>query len=90
MNIDGSEINYDKLPEGLRGCVRRYITERVTPGGFLQAVICNDLRESFGRADDINRACLFEIVCWFYNNAPGQCWGSPEKAKAWLNGKQEN
>ena len=61
-----------------------YITRRLIPGGFLQAVICNDLKEAFGRADEDNTRAMKEIVSWFYNEAPSDCWGSREKMEAWI------
>ena len=54
--------NYSKLPKHIQGGVKRYIERGVLPGDFLQAVICNDLKESFGRADDINISKMFNIV----------------------------
>ena len=77
-------LNYDRLPEHIRGGVQRYIKDRILPGHFLQAVICNDLKESLGYADDINTHKLFDIVSFFYNEAPYQCWGSPKKMEEWL------
>ncbi len=52
-------------------------------GGFLTAVVCNDLRGACERADLINRYAMFEIVSWLYNHAPIDCWGSEEKFKRW-------
>ena len=72
------------VPEHLRGGIRRYVTQGVEPGGFLCAVIANDLRDSFGQADEDSRAGLFQIVSWFYNYAPGNCWGSVEAREAWI------
>jgi hypothetical protein len=57
-----------------------------TPSGeFIEAVLCNDLKESFKRADEQNQADLFEIVKYCYNELPAMCWGSPEKVRAWQN-----
>jgi len=77
-------INYNRLPQHIRGGVQRYIEEGCPVGSFLEAVISNDLREAFGRADDINQDSMFEIVKFFYSEAPSPCWGSPEKMRAWL------
>ena len=77
-------IQYDMLPEHIRGGTQRYIENGITPGSFLTAVICNDLSESFGRADETNRARLFDIVSFFYNEAPGPCWGSRDKMDKWI------
>jgi len=61
-----------------------YINDHIDPGGFLCAVLSNDLCESFGRADQQNREDMFEIVSWLYTNAPIDCWGSPERVATWL------
>lgn len=37
------------------------------PGGFAQAVVDNDLSETFGRADDINIHCIRFYVMLMYN-----------------------
>lgn len=68
-------INYSTLPF--------WIENGIYPGGFLTAVIHNDLVEAIGRADHINRVRIADIVSFFYNEAPSSCWGSPEKAKKW-------
>ncbi|HEC66848.1 MAG TPA: hypothetical protein ENI23_16355 [bacterium] len=78
------DYNYKKLPEHIRDSVQRYIEQGAPPGDFLTAVIRNDLKESFGRADDINIARMFDIVDFFYNEAPLECWGSPEEMEKWI------
>lgn len=77
-------MKYSGLPEHMRDGARLYVEHGVAPGSFLTAVICNDLRKAMERADHINRERLFDIVCWFYNEAPAQCWGSPENFHAWV------
>ncbi len=59
------------------------------PGGFLRAVLENDLAGAFGRADDDNRRAMHDIVCYVYNELPSQCWGSPAKVAAWLTQAQQ-
>ena len=76
--------DYTGLPWALRTGVQEYVEHHHPPGDFLTAVISNDLKEALGRADDGNRARLFDIVAWFYNEAPGICWGSPERMRDWL------
>ena len=65
----------------------RYVQHRIAPGSFLQAVCENDLKESFGQADETSRASLFEIVRYMYTWMPMDCQGSPEKVAAWLAGR---
>lgn len=78
-------LNYSKYPnqDNVDG-VERYIEHGIEPGDFLQAVICNDLKEACVRADRTNQRLFFEIVFWFYNEAPEPCSGSAEKYRAWL------
>jgi hypothetical protein len=64
--------------------IDRYINDHLPPGGFLSAVICNDLKEAVSHADDFNMRNIPAIVAYFYNNAPGNCWGSKERMEAWL------
>ena len=77
-------IDYDCLPIHIRGGVERYIEQGVQPGHFLAAVICNQLKESFMYADEYNTARMFDIVNFFYNEAPLGCQGSPKKMIAWM------
>ena len=75
---------YSKIPEHMQAALVRYVNEHIRPGDFLTAVICNDLRDAVGRADDININLLRVYVQWFYNVAPGYCWGSAQKMENWL------
>ena len=64
--------------------LRRYVFDKIKPGGFLTAILTNDLKEAMGRADSTNRRRVFEYVEWLYNQAPHNCWGSPERVSEWL------
>ena len=77
------------IPKNTLAGLKRYVKDRIHPGGFLIAVLENNLRKSFGQADKKNREALFEIVCHCYNELPSICWGSPEKVKNWLLRKEE-
>lgn len=73
-----------KIPEGCREGLIRYVIHGIHPGQFLTALLTNDLREAFARADHENTAAMAAWVGFLYNHAPGQCWGSPEKMKSWI------
>jgi hypothetical protein len=64
--------------------LRRYIDHHIPTGHFLEAVLSNDLKEAVGRADEGNMRVLPELVSFLYNEAPGACWGSPQRVKEWL------
>lgn len=83
--------NYNTLPNiYLQGGMRLYIENRIPPGGFLTAVLSNNLKEACGRADSTNKYLLFEIVQWLYNEVPSVCWGSADNVQSWLNPTEEN
>jgi len=69
--------------------IHRYVNEHAHPGGFVRAVLENNLTQAYGYADAENFASLKEIVKYCYWEIPGDCWGSPEKVRAWLNLEHE-
>ena len=72
------------ISEVMFAAIRRYVDEGIAPGHFLTAVIDNDLKGAVSRADDDNLANLPAFVAYFYNEAPGGCWGSSQARLAWL------
>lgn len=79
----GYKFNDFEIPNRMMGGIERYVQDGIMPGGFLQAVICNDLKEAVGMADYENMRNLPAFVSYFYNKTPALCWGSEEKMKAW-------
>jgi hypothetical protein len=84
MIVNGKQIDYSRLPEHMRDGFMRWIEYGIEPGDFGMAVICNNLFEAFGRADATNIARMKDIIMFFYNDAPSQCYGSRAKADAWI------
>jgi hypothetical protein len=72
------------IPERMMGGIRRYIDQGIPPGDFLTAIICNDLSEAVGRADDENLHNIPAYVSYFYNEAPRTCWHSAAAMEAWI------
>ena len=75
---------YHEVRPDILDSIRRYAEHGVPTGSFLRAVLENDLREAFGRADDDNREAMFHIVRFCWNEIPGDCWGTPARVKAWI------
>ena len=73
-----------EVPHHLRDAILRYLLGGIRPGGFLQAVISNNLFEAMARADEDSRKGLFLVCSFFYNDAPAPCFGSPAKMETWL------
>jgi hypothetical protein len=72
------------VPDNLHDGLLAYITQRRPVGGFLMAVLSNDLAQAAVRADPITGLWLREVVLFLFNHAPSQCWGSPAAVEAWL------
>ena len=72
------------IPEHAKYQIDQYVDKRIPPGGFIAAVLANDLMEAFQRADDINTEYMRDIVQYIYNNTPSNCHGSPEIVRQWI------
>lgn len=71
------------LPGHMRDSVRLWIERAIPPGSFLTAVLCNDLFEALGRADEVNANALKNYAIYFHIFAPRGCYGSPERFAEW-------
>ncbi len=76
-------LTQSEVPRHLRAGLVRYFSDGILPGGFLQAVLCNDLRAAVGRADPYSTAALGILVMFLVEHAPARAWGSREKVLAW-------
>lgn len=72
------------IAERMMPGIRRYIEKGIKPGRFLCAVIQNDLHDALSFAGDENLKNLAAFTGYFYNEAPGGCWGSRENMAAWM------
>lgn len=72
------------VPEHMQFSLDDYIQRHIPTGDFLREVISNNLCEACSRADDVNLRNLPAFVAYLYNNAPANCWGSPEAYKQWV------
>ena len=77
-------INYDSVPIHMRAAIQRYLEDGERCGGFLTALLSNDLTEAFARADDINLAAMHAWVRFLWNEAPIDSYGSPENFERWI------
>ncbi len=64
--------------------LRRYVEDHCSTGDFLRSVLENNLLDSCVKADPDNLEALKEIVLYCHWEIPWQCWGSPDRVKAWL------
>lgn len=76
-----------KIEPRFKEAIDCYVADHCPTGSFLEAVLENNLKEAFGRADTEAMDNLRHIVCYCYNNIPGGCWGSQKIVAAWLRKK---
>ena len=74
---------YAGIPVNIVAGLDRYVHHGLDTGGFLHAVLCNDLFGAVARADSESLLALPEIVRYIFNDLPNGCWGSEEKVAAW-------
>jgi hypothetical protein len=80
----GDDEIYHVINPNIIKCLHNYVFHKLQPGGFVTAVLSNDLREAVGRADGHNVNTLKEILTYCYMQIPSACWGSPESVVNWL------
>lgn len=81
---DDERIALERLPANLREGLERYLDHHIKTGDFLRAVLSNDLKEAYARADTSSKASLADVVFYLYNYAPVGAWGSPRDVERWL------
>jgi hypothetical protein len=80
-----SEIDYDTVPVGYMAMgLLLYVEQGVEPGGFMRALLSNDLRGAIASADGTNIARIPHWVSWMENNLPSGSWGSAANYQGWV------
>lgn len=72
------------VPAPLCRSLINYVVYGTSPGGFLQAVLRNDLMEAVSRADAECLDSLFDLCAWLHCCAPSRCYGSEIKFHDWV------
>ena len=80
---DYMDDNFTFVPQHMREGFKLWIESGIYPGSFGTALLSNDLKETLGRADHINKKHLKSMVAWLHNFAPSSCWGSFETVRNW-------
>ena len=78
------DTSYAAIKPETIASLRRYADHGIPTGNFLRAVLANDLMEAMGRADAENRAAIWHICGYVYNEIPSPCHGSYEIVDAWI------
>lgn len=83
-------VNYHNFNTGnnyVDEALENYLMRGLQPGGFVTAVLANNLRLATGRADHWNRENLFKIVDEVTYKVPDIAWGNSTRVKEWLEDK---
>ncbi len=72
------------LPPLMQEGITAYVMKGRPAGGFLTAIICNNLALACMKADNVNKAIIPDYVKFFHNSAPSRCWGSVESMNEWI------
>ena len=80
----GQMINYDTIPPMIMEGLKNYVERGIPTGGFLEAVLANDLMAAVGGADPNSMMALPSIVSYVYMELPSTCHGSYKVYRAWL------
>lgn len=75
--------HYWNVPPHTLETLDNWAKHGLPPGGFVAAVLENDLVAAVRRADSGNSAALVEIVRYLINELPRGCWGSVDQVAAW-------
>lgn len=71
-------------PPHIRESIAAYVDDGRPTGGFLEAVLSNDLRASVRKADLVNLAALPHIVAYLDQNVSSGVWGSAQAVEKHL------
>ena len=77
--------NSSMVRPSMTRALQDYVDNGSPKGGFLIAVLCNDLFGAAGKADDDNFETLAHVVGWCYNNVPSIARGSRDAYDRWCN-----
>lgn len=74
----------EAVPARIRRSLDDYAASGLPTGACLRAVLSNDLRQAFARADVEVAAAMPAILAYISSRLPFGSWGSPEAVDAWI------
>tara|TARA_R110000744_G_scaffold114766_1_gene214698 strand:+ start:109 stop:369 length:261 start_codon:yes stop_codon:yes gene_type:complete len=80
---------YLDAPVHILDSINRYVEDGLEPGGFVKAVLSNDLVDALNKADTASLSGLKDILKYCIWKIPPECWGSRAKVDAWIICKRE-
>lgn len=80
---------YDLIPDYTLEAIEDYLATGHERGGFIMAVMENNLSKAVAKADSNNGPALSQIVRWLWSNAPANAWGSPAEVRWFMEAKRK-
>lgn len=74
---------YDRIPPACRDALIRHVLFGDEVGGFVTAVLENNLVEAFARADEHNTHFMRVYADWLYNVCPMAARGDAVRVREW-------
>lgn len=78
------------IPAHMWEGAERYFVQKIEPGSFLMALVCNDFLGAFMKADQTNLINMANWARFLYNHVDIMSRGSEERVKGWLGGRLNN
>lgn len=88
LAMDNFKYQNCRVPMHTRDGLELYFFDQCEPGGFLTAVLENNLSGAVCKADLDNLKNLPGIVAFLYNHCPSRGFGSPARVEDWLNPRE--
>lgn len=73
-----------EVPARIRKAIDDYVDHGLRPGDCLVAVLSNDMRAAFARADAEYVVAMPAIMMHLNSSVPVACWGTPDAVHAWI------
>ena len=73
-----------RMTDQSRESLYNYFVHGLEPGGFMTAVLSNDLYSACARADFTNINLIQQYALWIVNHAPHGSYGDRDTVQGWL------
>jgi len=84
ISIQEARKIYPDIPYYTLEGLYQYVDNHIPTGGFLAAILSNDLFGAVNQADVNNSKALVSIIHFVYMEVPSISCGSKDKMLAWL------
>lgn len=84
-----ADLSRSGVPSHLHAGLERYVIDHIQPGGFMLAVLSNDLGKAAMYADTRSWEGLPLTMRFIRNHLTDEMWGNAASVEQWLAGRYE-